>query len=84
MFVERDGAGCFYCGSIFAEHVDHVVPVKARKRLSWVKREEAGIDGLRLACRPCNASKGDRPVSEFVAMLAKSGRATQRAVDAYG
>ena len=76
--AERDGAGCFYCGSIFAEQVDHVVPIHDPGGRSPSMRE---IGNLRLSCRPCNRRKSDRSAAEFVAELAE--RATPRALAAY-
>ena len=31
MLAERDGAGCFYCGSIFAEQIGHAMPINGVK-----------------------------------------------------
>lgn len=55
--VERDGAGCFYCGH-HATTVDHVV-----------SRAAGGLDdigNLVLACTSCNWLKSSAPVWFFV------------------
>lgn len=49
---ERDGGECAWCGSIDGLTIDHVVPFSAGGGDDF--------DNLRLLCRPCNTSKGDR------------------------
>ena len=82
----RDGAGCFYCDTLFAEHMDHIVPRRvgtngSRRRGLPSPRE---LPNLRLACSPCNHKKRDLPVSEFVARLSADGIASRRALAAHG
>ena len=68
----RDGHRCQYCGSP-AENIDHVVPRSRGGTHTW--------DNVVAACRPCNAHKEDRLLSELTHMrlrrqpCAPSGRA---------
>ena len=57
----RDGRKCRYCGSTWAERfeLDHIVP----KSLGGTDR----ASNLVVCCRECNATKGNRLVSEFLA-----------------
>lgn len=52
----RDGHRCQYCGSP-AENIDHVVPRSRGGTHTW--------DNVVAACRPCNAHKEDRLLSEI-------------------
>ncbi len=52
----RDGHRCQYCGSP-AENIDHVVPRSRGGTHTW--------DNVVAACRPCNARKEDRLLSEI-------------------
>jgi hypothetical protein len=55
----RDGNVCAYCGSLDGPfEVDHVRP---RSRGG-----EHHLDNLTVACRPCNRSKRDRTVAEWL------------------
>lgn len=51
----RDQAACQYCGRA-AENIDHVVPKSRGGRHAW--------DNVVACCRPCNARKKDRLLSE--------------------
>jgi 5-methylcytosine-specific restriction endonuclease McrA len=51
----RDGHRCQYCGA-GAENIDHVVPRSKGGTHTW--------DNVVAACRPCNARKEDRLLSE--------------------
>lgn len=51
--LTRDGWVCVYCGD-HADTVDHVTPVARGGRFTW--------DNLVAACRPCNQTKGDKPL----------------------
>ena len=51
----RDNHHCQYCGSL-AENIDHVVPRSRGGTHTW--------DNVVAACRPCNARKEDRLLSE--------------------
>ena len=55
----RDNHRCQYCGSA-AENIDHVVPRSRGGTHSW--------DNVVAACRPCNARKEDRLLSEVTTM----------------
>ena len=56
----RDGRKCAYCGSSRKERyeLDHIIP----KSLGGTDR----VSNLLVACRECNAAKGNRLVSEFL------------------
>lgn len=57
--IERDGEICRYCGSTDGPwHIDHVVPLS--------KGGKSTLDNLVVACGPCNQSKGDRLIEEWV------------------
>ena len=51
----RDGHRCQYCGA-GAENIDHVIPRSRGGTHTW--------DNVVAACRPCNAHKEDRFLSE--------------------
>lgn len=51
----RDQSRCQYCGRV-AENIDHVVPKSRGGRHAW--------DNVVASCRPCNARKEDRLLSE--------------------
>lgn len=51
----RDGHRCQYCGAA-AENIDHVIPRSRGGTHTW--------DNVVAACRPCNARKEDRLLSE--------------------
>ena len=51
----RDGHRCQYCGA-GAENIDHVIPRSKGGTHTW--------DNVVAACRPCNARKEDRLLSE--------------------
>ena len=55
----RDGHRCQYCGA-GAENIDHVVPRSRGGVHSW--------ENVVAACRPCNARKEDRLLSEVTTM----------------
>lgn len=55
----RDNHRCQYCGAA-AENIDHVVPRSRGGVHSW--------DNVVAACRPCNARKEDRLLSEVTSM----------------
>ena len=68
----RDGRRCAYCGSTEAERyeLDHIVP----KSLGGTDR----VSNLVVCCRECNAAKGNRLVSEFLADKPARLAATRR------
>jgi 5-methylcytosine-specific restriction endonuclease McrA len=55
----RDNHRCQYCGAA-AENIDHVVPRSRGGVHAW--------DNVVAACRPCNARKEDRLLSEVTTM----------------
>ena len=59
----RDGHRCQYCGAT-AENIDHVVPRSRGGLHRW--------DNVVAACRPCNARKEDRLLSEVTSMRLRS------------
>ena len=67
----RDGHRCQYCGAT-AENIDHVIPRSRGGPHTW--------ENVVAACRPCNARKEDRLLSEVTSMrlrrppLAPTGR----------
>lgn len=58
----RDGARCQYCGAT-AESIDHVVPRSRGGEHVW--------ENVVAACRPCNARKRDRLLSETTMALVR-------------
>ena len=59
--LERDGHRCRYCGSEVAGanyHCDHVRPVANGGRTV--------MQNLAAACRPCNLSKGVKPLDKWI------------------
>jgi hypothetical protein len=55
---DRDGHSCTYCGSTGSLECDHIVPVS--------RGGQHEDDNLTTACRPCNASKGAKLLSEWL------------------
>lgn len=56
---ERDGYTCVYCGRIDRPlECDHVLAV--------ANGGSHAIDNLTTSCRPCNRSKRDRPIAEWL------------------
>ena len=50
--IERDGLACAECGTVEKLTVDHIIPIS--------KGGTDDLDNLRLLCRSCNSSKGDK------------------------
>jgi len=55
--LERDGYACTYCGTDKQLEGDHIVPLCRGGSNAFVN--------LVTACRPCNLSKGSKPVEEW-------------------
>lgn len=63
----RDGPDCFYCGrdlDLENRTIDHVVSQREGRRRGWELESIHGISNLVLACKKCNAKKGDRMLDE--------------------
>lgn len=58
LIANRDGDRCHYCGTGHSLQIDHIYP-KSRGGSS-------DAENLVLACRNCNASKGDRTPEEWL------------------
>lgn len=55
----RDGDACAYCGATEGPfHLDHIIP--------WAHGGEHSLENLTVACAPCNWSKGDKMLDEWV------------------
>lgn len=55
---ERDGLSCRYCQTEAGPfEVDHIIPV--------VRGGSDDLENLCVACKPCNASKGGRLLTEW-------------------
>ncbi len=65
----RDGGRCQYCGRA-AENLDHVVPRSRGGAHAW--------ENVVAACRPCNARKEDRLLSECPMVLRRPPAAPHR------
>jgi len=61
--LASSGGECVYCGVIAPLSVDHVDPV--------IKGGTNSRDNLLPCCKPCNSSKGAKPVEEW--LLARHG-----------
>lgn len=60
--IERDGDQCFYCDrdfSIRERTIDHYIPQSWGFANGWTYEQVWDLSNLRLACKPCNAKKGD-------------------------
>ncbi len=64
----RDGSRCQYCGRA-AENLDHVVPRSRGGAHEW--------ENVVASCRPCNARKEDRLLSECAMVLRRAPVAPQ-------
>lgn len=60
--IERDGDECRYCHRDFSVRertLDHVYPQSKGFAEGWTYEQVWSLDNLVLACKPCNAKKGD-------------------------
>jgi 5-methylcytosine-specific restriction endonuclease McrA len=55
---QRDGYLCQYCGETRDLTCDHIMPL--------IRGGSNELDNLTTACRPCNSSKGDKTLVEWV------------------
>lgn len=62
--VRRDGCSCYICGRALSRRevtLDHVTPL--------ARGGAHAAENLRVACKPCNSRKRDKPLAEFVCFL---------------
>lgn len=60
--IERDGDECRYCHRDFRKRertIDHVYPQSRAYADGWTHEQVWDLSNLALACKPCNAKKGD-------------------------
>jgi 5-methylcytosine-specific restriction endonuclease McrA len=65
--IDRDGDECVYCHRDFSVRertIDHVYPQRRGKEDGWSYEQIWSLDNLVLACKPCNAKKGDQLLLE--------------------
>lgn len=61
--IDRDGDECRYCHRDFKQRertIDHVYPQSRAYEDGWTYEQIWDISNLSLACKPCNARKGDQ------------------------
>lgn len=65
--IKRDGDTCRYCHRDFRQRertIDHVYPQARGKADGWTYEQIWDLSNLALACKPCNAKKGDLLLDE--------------------
>ena len=65
--IERDGDECRYCHRDFSVRertIDHVYPQSRAFAEGWAYEQVWDLSNLVLACKPCNAKKGDQLLNE--------------------
>ncbi len=65
--IERDGDECRYCRRDFRQRertIDHVYPQSRGFADGWTYEQVWDLSNLALACKPCNAKKGDQLLDE--------------------
>ena len=65
--IERDGDECSYCHRDFKKRertIDHVHPQSRAFADGWTYEKVWNLSNLVLACKPCNAKKGDQLLDE--------------------
>lgn len=65
--IERDGDECRYCNRDFTQRertIDHVYPQSRAFAEGWTYEQVWNLSNLALACKPCNAKKGDLLLDE--------------------
>lgn len=65
--IERDGDECRYCHRDFRQRertIDHVYPQSRAYADGWTYEQVWDLENLALACKPCNAKKGDQLLDE--------------------
>lgn len=67
VLIERDGDECRYCHRDFSQRertIDHVYPQARAREDGWTFEQIWDLSNLALACKPCNAKKGDQLLDE--------------------
>lgn len=67
LLIARDGDMCKYCHRSFDERertIDHVYPQSRAYAEGWTYAKVNALSNLALACKPCNAKKGDSILDE--------------------
>ena len=64
----KNGPACVYCGSTSDLTVDHVVPLSRWREFGLKRRVLDNKSNQVLACRSCNAEKGNLSPSEWFAL----------------
>lgn len=65
--IERDGDRCRYCDRDFSQRertIDHIHPQSRAFADGWTYEQVWALTNLSLACKPCNAKKGDQLLDE--------------------
>lgn len=65
--IERDSDECRYCHRDFTQRertIDHVYPQSRAYEDGWTYEQVWDLGNLALACKPCNAKKGDQLLDE--------------------
>lgn len=67
MLIKRDGDKCAYCESDFSVRertIDHIYPQSKGYADGWTYEQVWDLSNLCLACKPCNAKKGNMLLDE--------------------
>jgi len=75
--IERDGDECAYCERDFSQRertLDHVFPQSRAYAEGWTYEQVWDLSNLVLACKPCNARKGDQLLNEDGTIPVKTKR----------
>lgn len=75
--IDRDGDECHYCERDFRQRertIDHVYPQSRAYADGWTYQQVWDLSNLVLACKPCNAKKGDQLLNEDGTIPARKTR----------
>lgn len=75
--IERDGDECRYCHRDFRQRertLDHIYPQSRGFADGWTYEQVWDLSNLALACKPCNAKKGDLLLNEDGTIPARKER----------
>jgi 5-methylcytosine-specific restriction endonuclease McrA len=75
--IDRDGDECRYCHRDFKQRertIDHVYPQSRGYTDGWTYEQVWDLSNLVLACKPCNAKKGDQLLNEDGTIPARKAR----------